>query len=40
MVRTLDFGVLLNGFDGARRPLILHSGGGVQVSGCDSHGLL
>ena len=33
MVSTLNFGVLLNGIDGARRALILHSGGSVQVSG-------
>ena len=27
----LEFVVLLKGIDGARRALILHSGGGVQV---------
>ena len=29
----LEFGVLLNGIECARRALILHSGGGIQVSG-------
>ena len=33
MVSALNFGVLLNGIDCAGRALILHSGGGVQVSG-------
>ena len=33
MVSALNFGVLLNGMECARRALILHSGGGVQVSG-------
>ena len=33
MVSALNFGVLLNDIDCARRALILHSGGGVQVSG-------
>ena len=33
MVSALNFGVLLNGIDCARRALILYSGGGVQVSG-------
>ena len=33
MMRALNFGVLLNGIDGARRAIILHTGGGVQVSG-------
>ena len=33
MVSALNFGVLLNGINFARTALILHSGGGVQVSG-------
>ena len=33
MVCALNFGVLLNGIECAGRALILHSGGGVQVSG-------
>ena len=33
MVSALNFGVLLNGIECARRALILHSGGVVQVSG-------
>ena len=33
MVSALNFGVLLNGIECSRCALILHSGGGVQVSG-------
>ena len=33
MVSALNFGFLLNGIDCARHAWILHSGGGVQVSG-------
>ena len=33
MVSALNFDVLLNGIEYARRALILHSGGGVQESG-------
>ena len=33
MVRSLNFGVLLNGMECARHALTLHSGGGVQVAG-------
>ena len=33
MVSALNFGVLLNGMECARRALTLHSGGGVQVAG-------